>query len=149
IDAANILGVPLVATEQYPKGLGGTVPDLKSRVTHCFEKTKFSMCVPQVEEVLNASPDRKNLVLFGVESHVCVYQSCMDFLEKGYNVHILADAVSSRSSFDREIAIDRMRQAGACIVTSENVLFDLCREKEHPHFKEISKLVRDTIEPHF
>eukprot|EP01134_Creolimax_fragrantissima_P001057 CFRG1057T1 len=148
ISASKILGIPLVATEQYPKGLGYTVPELKEMDIQCIEKTKFSMCIPEVENIISKQADRKNLVLFGAETHVCVYQSCMDFLEKGFNVHVLADAVSSRSPSDREIALHRMRQAGAYIVSSEAVLFELCREKEHPNFKDISKLVRTQIEPY-
>uniref|UniRef100_A0A0K0DB23 Isochorismatase domain-containing protein 1 n=1 Tax=Angiostrongylus cantonensis TaxID=6313 RepID=A0A0K0DB23_ANGCA len=98
VDAARILEIPIVVTEQYPKGLGRTTPELGLDDIRKYEKTKFSMCVPELDSMLNAA---ENIVLVGIEAHACVLQTTFDLLEKGKNVHVVVDAVSSRSLTDR------------------------------------------------
>ncbi|XP_074661349.1 isochorismatase domain-containing protein 1-like [Tubulanus polymorphus] len=145
-EMTKILEIPLIVTEQYPKGLLHTVAELD--ISHAtggvVEKTKFSMIVPEVEEIMKTICDGnlKYVVLFGVETHVCIQQTAIDLMSKGIKVHIVADATSSRFQSDRLIAFDRLRQFGAIITTSESVLFQLLGDKDHPHFKQIQALVK-------
>ena len=99
------------------------------------------MMVPQVREEIQAKRP-ESVVLFGIETHVCVQQTALDLLEDGISVHIVADGVSSRSPTDRSIALDRLRQSGAFVTTHEAVLFELAGDATHPEFKEVSALVR-------
>merc|ERR1712083_294023 len=107
-----------------------------------FEKTRFSMCTNEFLAHLEGLK-RKAIVVFGVETHVCVQQTALDLLARGYQVHILADGVSSQRAFDREIAIERLRQAGAFITTAETVLFELLRSKDAAEFKHVSSLAKN------
>ena len=148
--AAKILDVPVVATEQYPKGLGKTVQELaeilkENKNAQIYEKTCFSMSSDGILSDLKAkNPSIKSVVLFGLEAHVCVQQTALDLLEKGFDVHLIADSSSSRSMTDRMLAFDRIRQAGGFITTSESVLFMLMKDAKHPNFKEIQKLIMES-----
>ncbi|XP_072162966.1 isochorismatase domain-containing protein 2-like [Diadema setosum] len=140
--AAKTLEMPVVITEQYPKGLGPTVQELgvNRDEEDIYAKTCFSMVLPDVEEKLKKN-DVKSVIMCGIETQACVQQTTLDLLDKGYDVHIVADAVSSRSLVDRMFAISRMRDSGAFITTSESVLLSLVKDAAHPKFKEIQKLI--------
>lgn len=142
-EAANILKIPIIATEQYPKGLGNTVEeiDTSSFKERVFSKTKFSMVIPEVEEQLKQLKV-ENIVLMGIETQVCVLQTTMDLLEKNYNVHVLADGVSSRTMVERMYALERIRQIGGFVTTSECTLFMLLSDSKHPNFREVQSLVK-------
>lgn len=143
IEASRILSIPLIVTEQYPKGLGSTVSQLNIEHTiGKFEKTKFSMALPEVMSLLEKH-SIQHIVLFGVETHVCVQQTAIDLLSNGYAVHIIADACSSRSQTDRVFALERLRQMGAIVTTHESVLLQLVASKDHQYFKEIQGLIKD------
>jgi len=144
LDAAKILKVPVVCTEQYPKGLGPTVPelDIKGRGITPVEKTKFSMLVDGVLKQLD-SQKRKSLILCGIESHVCIFHTALDFIEAGYDVHIVVDAVSSRSLVDRKFALKRLQSAGAHLTTTECTVLGLVADSAHPNFKEVQQLVKE------
>ena len=116
--------------------------DLKDSVCDTFEKTKFSMCT---EEVMNSLKSRniRSAILFGIETHVCVQQTTLDLLESGIDVHIVVDGVSSQRETDRKFAIERLRQAGAFITTSESVAFMLLHDAKHPAFKQVSALIKE------
>ncbi|ORZ10842.1 Isochorismatase-like protein [Absidia repens] len=130
LKASKHLDIPLVVTEQYPKGLGATVGELDiSDATICLPKTKFSMFLPEVQQ-----------------SHVCVLQTALDLLDNSYDVHVLADGVSSCNHPEIDIALARMRQAGAIITTSESALFQLVQDAKHEKFKDISALVKEYAE---
>lgn len=140
VKASKILGVPLIATEQYPKGLGNTVN--KIEVDNIVEKISFS-CFDNSEfknKLLNLKA--KILVLFGVEAHVCVLKTALDGIKNNFEVHAVSDAVSSRTLENKKIAIDRMRQSGVFIASTEMILFQLIREAGSNEFKEISKLIK-------
>eukprot|EP00922_Rhytidocystis_sp_ex-Travisia-forbesii_P058306 GHVS01086198.1.p1 GENE.GHVS01086198.1~~GHVS01086198.1.p1 ORF type:complete len:144 (-),score=12.59 GHVS01086198.1:722-1153(-) len=94
--AADLLGIPLVVTEQYPRALKSTVHEVD--ISHAFkvEKTRFSMLVPEVTEFLRNVPERRTIALFGIEAHVCVQQTALDLLQEGYSVHLICDGVSSQ-----------------------------------------------------
>jgi len=143
IEGAKVLGVPILATEQYPVGLGST----SAPVRQCWgsvqpiEKTRFSACVEKVVQRLGEL-DRPLVLVVGVEAHVCVQQTVLDLLRLGYTPYLCADAVGSRRPLDRDIALDRMRQAGAIVTTSESVLFELLGEAGTEAFKQILRLVK-------
>ncbi|KAK0398496.1 hypothetical protein QR680_002621 [Steinernema hermaphroditum] len=141
LDAATILDMKIVATEQYPKGLGKTVPELplKECGVPVVEKTRFSMCVPDVGAHLTS--DVKSVILCGIEAHVCIFHTALDLLEKGLSVHVVVDAVSSRSMTDRMFAYKQLEQAGAILTTSECVILGLVGDSTHPKFREVQKLI--------
>uniref|UniRef100_A0A0N4ZMP3 Isochorismatase domain-containing protein 1 n=1 Tax=Parastrongyloides trichosuri TaxID=131310 RepID=A0A0N4ZMP3_PARTI len=141
ITGANILNIKTIATEQYPKGLGHTVPELELKKFDIpvIEKVQFSMCVPDFFKHL--PKNNESIILCGIEAHVCVLQTTLQLLEEGKDVHIVCDGVSSRTMFDRKYAFDRMKIAGAKLRTSESVLFELMRGSDHPKFREVQKLV--------
>lgn len=143
LQGARILGIPVIVTEQYPKGLGSTVQELDlTGVKLVLPKTKFSMVLPEVEAALADIPGVRSVVLFGVETHVCIQQTALDLLGRGVEVHIVADASSSRSMMDRMFALERLARNGIIITTSEAVLLQLVADKDHPKFKEIQNLIK-------
>ena len=136
----------MVATEQYPKGLGNTVPELKLKDAGVpiFEKTCFSMIVNDVETYIKEkAQDAKSVVLCGIEAHACIFQSTFDLLERNYDVHLVVDGISSRNPVDRMFAFKQMENAGAMLTTSECVLLALMRDAKHPKFREVQKLLMD------
>jgi len=148
LTAAKCLDVPVIATEQYPKGLGHIVPELAVDHAKVFEKTYFSMATPEVRDYLKeVRPNLKSVILFGLEAHVCVQQTALDFLDLGYDVHVIADSTSSRSMSDRMIAFERIRQSGGFITTSESALFMLLQDAKHPKFREVQKLIIEPAPP--
>jgi nicotinamidase-related amidase len=142
LDAARALGVPILATEQYPKGLGPTHPTIIERLPPALPaKVEFSCCgVPEVAAGLSG---RSAVLLAGIEAHVCVMQTALDFLGRGLTVFVAADAVSSRDPFDRDVALRRMERAGAVITTAETSAFEWLGSSAAPAFKAVSRLVQD------
>jgi nicotinamidase-related amidase len=140
------LGVPVIATEQYPKGLGNTVPAIAETFvpekTAVVAKTSFSVFGEDRfrEELAKLSPH--TLIFCGVETHVCVLSSVFDALEAGYPVIIAADAVSSRKESEKLLALETARQAGAWILSTETILFMMLKNSLHPSFKAVSKLIK-------
>lgn len=147
VKAAPLLRVPVLVTEQNPKRLGRTASELgvdETEGVRVFEKLKFSMLTDEVRQTLERDhPERKDVLLLGIEAHVCVLQTVLDLLEGGYNVHVLADGTSSSRQADRLLALQRFSQAGAYVTTSESALFQLMQSAEHPSFKAISALVKE------
>lgn len=141
---AQIMGVPVILTEQYPQGLGSTVSSVKSFVdgANIFEKTTFSAL--KVEEVKAKLEEtgKKNVVLTGIESHICVYQTARELLEAGYNVFVVKNACASRSKKDYRTALELMRDYGAKLTCVETVLFELLESSKNPHFREVQLLIK-------
>ncbi|XP_075864460.1 isochorismatase domain-containing protein 1 isoform X2 [Microcebus murinus] len=143
LQGARILGIPVIVTEQYPKGLGSTVQEIDlTGVKLVLPKTKFSMVLPEVEAALAEIPGVRSVVLFGVETHVCIQQTALELVGRGVEVHIVADATSSRSMMDRMFALERLARTGIIVTTSEAVLLQLVADKDHPKFKEIQNLIK-------
>ncbi|MFC2084450.1 hydrolase [Bacteroidota bacterium] len=143
IKGFKILDIPVFFTEQYPKGLGNTIPELKKELTgDAIEKMTFSCSGAEGLIKKFIDNDIKQVVVCGVESHVCVQQTVLDLLSNGFQVNVAADAVSSRREFDFEFAVQRMRNSGAEITTTESILFELLNICGTPEFKAISKIVK-------
>ncbi len=138
-EAARLLDVPAVLTEQYPRGLGPTVPAL-AEVARPVTKMSFDACAEPA--FLEAVVGDRELVICGCEAHVCVGQTVLTLLEHRRRVVVVADAIGSRAPQSREIALQRMASHGAEIVTTEMVLFEWLRSAEHPQFRTVSKLIR-------
>jgi len=140
VRVAQKLGVPVMATEQYPKGIGPTHADVAALLPtgSIDEKTHFS-CV--AARCLTALPghERRQVVVCGIESHVCVLQTVLDLRQNGKEVYVVADAVSSRRPADRELALERMRMHGVSVVSREMVAFEWLHEAATPLFREISR----------
>lgn len=144
MEAAKLLNIPVIVTEQYPKGLGPTVGEIKESLP-CydpFEKVTFDCCRGDGFSEKIASLDRKQIILTGMETHVCVLQTCLSLLKAGYTVHLAGDAVCSRKKEDYMTGREMMRDAGAVITCTETVLFQLLEKAGTPEFKAISKRIK-------
>jgi hypothetical protein len=144
IRGLKALDIEILATEQYTKGLGFTIAPLKSLLNDItfIEKQAFSCCdEPRFFETLNFIGPR-NVIIAGIETHVCVMQTVIDLIETGFKPIVVEDCVSSRKPNDKQIALQRMQQEGAIITTVESLLFELLRHSGTETFKEISKLIK-------
>lgn len=144
-EGARLLGVPVLVTEQYPKGLGHTVPELRAAVDAAggvLEKTAFSCGQDASIAARITASGRPNVVLAGIEAHICVLQTALDLLEAGYSVFLAEDAVGSRAPENRESGIARARRHGAEPANVEMILFELMATKEHPQFKAVQQLIK-------
>jgi nicotinamidase-related amidase len=140
-EAARLVGVPILATEQYRRGLGATVPELAPLLPAPLEKLSFSCC--GAEGFRAAIPAGVGqIVLCGLETHVCVAQTALDLLAEGYAVFLSVDAIASRHAIDRDTALRRLEAAGAIPTTSEAILFEWCASAAHPQFQAVRQLVR-------
>jgi len=141
--AGREMGLPVLATEQYPKGLGTTLPSLREALGAApLIKMHFSCGAdPEFAKALEAT-GRKQVVLLGIEAHVCVFQTARDLLERGYEVFVCADAVTSRFEEHRRVALEQMRDMGAVVTSAETCIFDLLHACGTPEFKRVSPLVR-------
>lgn len=144
IQGAKVFNLPIIATEQIPEKLGPTIPEvaeLLEGITRIPKET-FSCCENAAFMEALAKAGRRQILLCGIESHICVYQTVMDLLNMGCDVHIVADAVSSRTAKNREIGISKMVSAGAHLTSTETVLFELLKTAESDKFKDIFRIVK-------
>ena len=144
IEGAKVLDIPVAVTEQYPKGLGPTEEELRGILLSYepFEKLTFSCCGdPAFMESVEAL-GRKKIILAGMETHVCVLQTGLDLLREGYGVHLVRDAVCSRSKDNWLTGVELMRDAGAVVTSTETVLFQLLGKAGTDEFRAVSKLVK-------
>jgi nicotinamidase-related amidase len=144
VKGLRALNVPIVVTQQYTKGLGNTIEPINNAIGNFsyIEKKTFS-CYrePSFIKVMNRS-GKRNVVIMGIESHICILQTALDLLYNNFNPVVVIDAISSRNKEDMDIALWRMRDVGCIMTTTESILFELCRQAGTPEFKEISKLVK-------
>jgi nicotinamidase-related amidase len=144
IQGLKILNIPVLLTQQYTKGLGETIPGIRELINEInpVEKNSFSCCdEPSFMDALKRL-GKRNVVIAGIEAHVCVLQTTLDLLKLDYIPVIIEDCISSRKKSDKKIALERMRQEGAIISTYESILFELTRFARTDEFKQISRLVK-------
>lgn len=144
IKGLQLLEVPIIWVEQMPDKIGGTIPEIaellndsKSPIT----KSSFSCCGNDQFLSSVAETKRENLLVIGIEAHVCVYQTVAQLLQKGYNVEVIEDGISSRATSNKETAIRKMNQLGAKSSSVEMALFELMQDFKHPNFKQVSKII--------
>lgn len=144
IEAAKLLGLPVVLTEQYPKGLGPTVNEIKEALpaSEPIEKLTFNCCGEPPFLTKVGALGKKKVILCGMETHVCVLQTCVGLLREGYDVHVVRDAVCSRTKDNYKTGIEFMRDAGAVITCTETVLFQLLEKAGTDEFKAIVKRIK-------
>lgn len=142
VKAAKLLGVSLFYTRQYPQGLGDTIDSIRGEAENTFDKRMFSLreCTAIFETLKNQGV--RNIVIAGVEAHICVLQSAFDCVACGFNVFVVADAVGARTADDREIALRRLESSGVTLTTVEAATFEWCETADHDHFKAISALLK-------
>lgn len=143
VEGLQLLEVPLMVTEQYPKGLGHTVADIKllCKDAPVYEKTQFSAITPEVQAALKDKPVQ-NIVLIGCETHICILQTALELQAQGYQVYLPQDGLTSRTLDNKNNGLAQAQQAGAIISNVESILFQILRDAKHPHFKAISKLIQ-------
>ncbi|MBX7166400.1 MAG: hydrolase [Pirellulales bacterium] len=143
IDGARLFGLPVAATEQYPQGLGPTVPELAALVDPAAAKTRFSC--GECGELFAGLRERKvyRYLLCGIESHVCVQQTALDLLATGQRVYLAVDAIGARHRIDHDTALLRLEASGATMTTTEAALFEWCEHARDPAFKQLSKLIQE------
>jgi nicotinamidase-related amidase len=144
IQGAKILDIPIVWLEQYPKGLGVTIPEVSELLTNLkpIEKITFNCCLNQDFQQAVSAINRKQVMIVGMETHICVYQSTIGLLNLGYAVYIVSDAVSSRTAENKKIGLELAKSAGAQITGTETVLFELLQVAEGDRFKKVLQLVK-------
>jgi len=144
LEGLQLLQVPLLVTEQYPKGLGSTLEPLSMLLDKqdVIEKLSFSCCGEAAFSDTLRSLDRSTIILCGIEAHVCVLQTAVDLLEGGFAVVVVEDCISSRNPEDKRVAVERMRSEGAVISTCESLLFELTEVAGTDEFKAISRLIK-------
>ncbi len=145
IKGCQVLNIPIIWTEQVPEKLGPTLPqlaELLAESSDAIPKSTFSCCGVSPFTDKLTSLNRRQILITGIETHVCVYQTTLDLLADGYEVQVVADAVSSRTPENRELGLMRMKDAGATVTGTEMALFELLRVAEGPQFKQIAKLVK-------
>ena len=144
IQGMQVLDVPILLTEQYPQGLGPTINEVSTLLSNIqpLPKLCFSCCGDEnfVRELQKQR--RKHVIISGIESHVCVYQTAADLIDSGYEVHVVTDCISSRTPENREIGFKKMSQIGAMLTSTETILFELLRAAGGEKFKKISQIVR-------
>lgn len=143
--ATKILNLPVIVTEQYPKGLGSTVFEVKNNLpknTIYFEKTGFNALLDENLSSELENKKYKNVIIFGIETHICVFQTIDALLEKGYNVCVVADCSGSRNEIEHMQALNLFSNKGVSIKTTEMILFEFLKSSKHPCFKEIQTLIK-------
>jgi nicotinamidase-related amidase len=143
--AAQLLRVPLLVTEQYPKGLGRTVEEIRAVLPESLEiieKTAFSSCGAQTFVARLEETGARQIIVCGIEAHVCVNQTTHDLLARGFQVHLLTDCITARTAQNRQVGLDKMRHSGALPSSTELALFELMRDAGHEQFRTIQKLIK-------
>lgn len=144
-EGAKLLGVPIIITEQYPKGLGRTAREILNVLSddiEIIEKTAFSSCGAKSFNEQLKSTGATQIIVAGLETHVCVNQTVHDLLDNGFQVHLLCDSVASRSELNKQIAVQKMQSSGTILSSVETALFELMRDAHHEQFKAVQRLIK-------
>jgi len=144
IKGAQILGIPIIWTEQNPRGLGPTIPEVAPLLSNSqpIGKLSFSCCGNEDFMRELRALNRKQILITGIETHICVYQTAMDLINLGYEVEVVADAVSSRTVENKEIGLEKVRDGGGKLTSTETALFELLKVAEGEKFKEILQIMK-------
>lgn len=145
VEGAKLLNVPIIVTEQYPKGLGHTAEEIKAVLPdgiEIIEKTAFSSCGARPFEDALEEVGARQLLICGIEAHICVNQTAHDLLSRGFQVHYLAECITARTAHNKEVGLVKMWQSGAIPSSTEMALFELMRDAKHEQFKAIQKLIK-------
>ena len=144
VKGARLLNLPIIWLEQIPEKLGPTIPELAKELLDLspIKKSSFSACGASYFMSALEKTECHQVLLTGIETHICVYQTAIDLLARGYGVEILVDAVSSRTIQNKKVALDKMSTLGANVTTVEMALFELMRSAETPQFRDIAKLIK-------
>ncbi|MCA1592641.1 MAG: hydrolase [Acidobacteria bacterium] len=143
--AAQLLNVPIVVTEQYPKGLGRTAGEIRAVLPaglEPVEKTAFSSCGAQGFVAQLERTGARQVIACGIEAHICVNQTTHDLLARGYTVHLLTDCITARTAHNKHVGLAKMQQSGALPSSTEMALFELMRDARHEQFKTIQRLIK-------
>lgn len=142
IKALNILNIPSIITEQYPKGLGTTLPHIHDLLPNSpiIEKTHFSIDIPEIHTYIEQNKPN-NLILLGCETHICILQSVLDLTKRNLHIYLPQECVTSRTLENKNNGLQQCREAGAIISNIESLLFQILQDAQHPNFKAISKLI--------
>lgn len=148
VRGARVLNLPMIATEQYPRGIGVTVAAMREVMAGgsvpTMEKPTFSAWPnPEIRDAI-IGLDRPQVIIVGVETHVCVQQTALDLASRDYDVYVCADAVGSRGRVDHECALHRMRQNRVIVTTVESALLELCQSSAAPHFKAFLEIIKSS-----
>ena len=138
---AKLLNIPILGTEQSPLSLGGNVDAIKRYCDKTITKEHFNACIDGLIQALPAN--RPQLLLMGCETHVCLMQTALKLIEDGFDISIVVDGVGSRRELDKQIALDRLKSAGARLITAEMLAFEWLKSAKHPAFKEVLALVKE------
>lgn len=144
IQGARVLEIPIIITEQYPKGLGSTISEIVSALDEYnpIAKTSFSCCEEKNFTTQLEQTNRGQILVTGIEAHICIYQTCIDLLDSGYEVYLLVDCTSSREKENRDIAINELDSLGIHLTSVEMALFEMLRVAEGKEFKQISEIIK-------
>jgi nicotinamidase-related amidase len=144
VKGAQVLGIPILWAEQNPDGLGPTMPEIAELLTNQSPVSKLSFSCCGSDQFLKdlAAVNRKNILIVGIEAHVCVYQTAADLVNLNYDVQVVADAVASRTAENKQIGLEKSKDAGASLTSTETALFELLKEAKGDKFKEIINLVK-------
>jgi nicotinamidase-related amidase len=142
--SSETLNIPVIITEQYPKGLGNTINEIKETLTHAkyIEKNTFSAYLSDELKNHLEKINKKQIIIFGIETHICVLQTALDLLNNGYEVFVVEDCCGSRKNKNKECALKRLLHAGAQIVTTEMVIFEWLKSSKHTSFKEVQAFIK-------
>ncbi len=143
--AAHLLKLPVLVTEQYPKGLGATANEIRAVLPagqEAIEKTAFSSCGAQSFVSLLQQTGAQQILVCGIEAHICVNQTTHDLLARGYQVHLLTDCITARAPESKEVGLTKMQRSGALPSSTEMALFELLRDAQHKQFKAVQKLIK-------
>lgn len=144
IDGITILGIPIMLIEQYPEGIGKTVPEISTRLNGMkplVKRTFSSLKEPHILERLR-DYRRTHIILSGIETHVCIYQTAHDLIRRGYTVHVPVETVSSRTEIDRSAGLDRIAREGGILTSVEMLLFEILGTSKDPHMKRLLPLIK-------
>ncbi|CAD8075397.1 unnamed protein product [Paramecium primaurelia] len=142
---AKVFDIPIIVSEQNPKVFGSTVQQLKNTFTqntHFYEKFTFTMLSDKGLEILKQYPNRNQVVIYGLETHICVQQTCLDLIKLGYQVYILTDGTSSSKPLYRSTAYERLKQCNVYLETSQSVMYTLMQTSQNEKFRDVLKLIK-------